>query len=96
MTKPGKKSFTGGLDSLLSSDEPKTTKAARVRNSSTDGLPEDEVRYTIIAKTSTLEKIKAIAYWDRLKIKEVADEALDSYIEKYEKERGAIKPIPKR
>lgn len=95
MTKPGKKSFTGGLDSLLSSkkDEPKK---ARVRNSSTDGLPEDEVRYTVIIKTSTLEKLKAIAYWDRLKIKDVTGEALDSFIENYEKEKGAIKPIPER
>lgn len=54
-----------------------------------------EVRTTFIANCEYLEKLKAIAYWDRRHIKEVYNEAIESYINTYENLHGEIKPIPK-
>ncbi len=45
----------------------------------TGGLKEGWTRATFILKKEHLEKIKAAAYWDRKKVKEVMDEALDAY-----------------
>jgi hypothetical protein len=39
---------------------------------------------------------KAIAYWDRILIKEVVNTALLEALNKYEKKDGDIKPIPKK
>lgn len=65
-------------------------------NKSQSGLPEGYTRATIITHEATLSKIKAIAYWERLLIKEVIDEALESYVKAYEKKRGEVKNIPKK
>ncbi|WCC43652.1 hypothetical protein PJW08_00510 (plasmid) [Tenacibaculum finnmarkense] len=43
-----------------------------------------------------LEKLKAIAYWDRKLIKEVVDKSLQDTVDKYEKKNGNIEPIPKK
>jgi hypothetical protein len=97
-----KKSFTGGLSSLLG-DEPDKPKKGRpktstriVEKASQEGTKEGEIRATFIVREPLLDKLKAIAYWDRVMIKKVVDEALSSYIEGYEKQKGVIKPIPKK
>ena len=95
-----KKSFTGGLDALLtpSSEEErkerkvkpenKNTKARHtvardegVKNSTHENKDNDdfEDRYTIFLKNSTLKKLQALAWWERRKIKEVANTALEEY-----------------
>jgi hypothetical protein len=43
-----------------------------------------------------LEKLKAVAYWDRVLIKNVIDEALRDYIAKYEKANGVINIRPNK
>lgn len=55
-----------------------------------------EVRTTFVANHEYLEKLKAVAYWDRRSIKEVYHEVIESYINTYENLHGEIKPIPKR
>ncbi len=97
-----KKNFTGGLSSLLG-DKPKTVKRGRpvtqtktVTKSSQEGTKENETRATFIINEELLEKLKAIAYWDRVLIKEVINTALEETIAKREKKSGAIKPIPKK
>jgi len=45
------------------------------------GLKEGWRRATLIVKKENLKKIKAVAYWERKDIKEVVDEAFDSYLE---------------
>jgi len=97
-----KKSFTGGLSSLLG-DEPKKETRGRPQTStrivdktSQEGTKEGETRATFIIREPLLEKLKAIAYWDRVMIKKVVDEALSSYVESYEKQKGVIKPILKK
>lgn len=52
-----------------------------VRNCSQKGLIDGWTRDTFILRKEYLEKIKALAYWERKKIKDVVDEALGSYLE---------------
>ncbi len=48
--------------------------------SSEKGLQDGWTRYTFILRIDYLEKIKALAYWERKKVKDVVDEALGSYL----------------
>jgi hypothetical protein len=97
-----KKNFTGGLNSLLG-DQPEKPKRGRpvtqtkeITKSSQEGTKENETRATFIINEDLLEKLKAIAYWDRVLIKDVINTALQETVAKYEKKNGAIKPIPKK
>lgn len=75
-----KKNFRTSFDSLLGEDLPKQKKKNITK----------EIRATFIVKESNLDKLKAVAYWERKAIKNVLDEALNAYIEIYEKEKGSI------
>lgn len=97
-----KKNFTGGLNSLLG-DQPEKPKRGRpvtqtkeITKSSQEGTKENETRATFIINEELLEKLKAIAYWDRVLIKDVINTALQETVAKYEKKSGTIKPIPKK
>jgi hypothetical protein len=48
--------------------------------SSQKGLKSGWIRATFILRDDYLEKIKALAYWERKKVKEVVDEALGFYL----------------
>jgi len=118
-----KKSFSGGLDSLLdgstsqpkkesqpmnetANDSPmpegvvrspaaKKTPVKITANSSIKGLKAGDTRATFILTAESLEKLKAVAYWERLNIKEIAQSAIDEYLNRYEKKTGtSIKPVP--
>ena len=97
-----KKNFTGGLNSLLGDqpDKPKrgrpVTQTKEVTKSSQEGTKENETRATFIVNEDLLDKLKAIAYWDRVLIKDVVNTALQETVAKYEKKNGDIKPIPKK
>ncbi len=97
-----KKDFTGGLNSLLG-DQPEKPKRGRpvtqtkeIAKSSQEGTKEKETRATFIINEELLDKLKAIAYWDRVLIKDVVNTALQEIVAKYEKKNGEIKPIPKK
>jgi hypothetical protein len=44
------------------------------------GLHDGWTRATFILRKNHLEKLKELAYWERRTIKEVIDEALESYL----------------
>jgi hypothetical protein len=95
-----KKNFTGGLSSLLG-DQPEKPKVGRpvtqfkeITKTSQEGTKENETRATFIVNEELLEKLKAIAYWDRLLIKDVINTALQEAVAKYEKKNGSVKSIP--
>lgn len=95
-----KKNFTGGLSSLLG-DAPEPNQEAThqetpksSRGPKPNPAKQDDIRATYILNRDLVEKVKAIAYWDRKDIKEVANEVFTDYISKYEKKNGEIKPIP--
>ena len=97
-----KKNFTGGLNSLLG-DQPEKPKRGRpvtqtkeITKSSQEGTKENETRATFIINEELLDKLKAIAYWDRVLIKDVINTALQEAVAKHEKKSGEIKPIPKK
>lgn len=97
-----KKDFTGGLNSLLG-DQPEKPKRGRpvtqtkeITKSSQEGTKEKETRATFIVNEELLDKLKAIAYWDRVLIKDVVNTALQEIVAKYEKKNGDIKLIPKK
>jgi hypothetical protein len=100
-----KKNFTGGLNSLLGENNkeaqaPKVgrpkTQFKEVTKSSQEGTKENETRATFIVNEELLDKLKALAYWDRVLIKDVINTALQDAIAKHEKKNGDIKPIPKK
>ena len=105
-----KKTFKGGLNSVLGEapkTAPKKTAPAKrergrpktnfkvISKTSEIGTKENETRATFIVKEDILEKLKGIAYWERIKIKEVLDKALEEAVSKYEKKNGVVKAIPK-
>jgi hypothetical protein len=100
-----KKNFSGGLSTLLGENvevpskpkrgRPKTS-TREITKSSQEGTKENETRATFIVNEELLDKLKAIAYWDRLTIKEVVNTALQDAVDKYEKQSGTIKPVPKK
>lgn len=103
-----KKNFTGGLSSLLGDQPEKTltgrpqlqrpkkgrpvTQFKEITKSSQEGTKENEIRATFIVNEELLEKLKNIAYWERLLIKEVINSALVEAVAKYEKKHGVVKP----
>jgi hypothetical protein len=96
-----KKTFIGGFSSVLGeATKPKrgrpATQAKEVTKSSGEGTKPGEIRATFIVREELLDKLKAIAYWDRVLIKEVVDAALAEAVAKYEKKNGEIALIPKK
>ena len=76
------------LESLLG-DQPEKPKRGRpvtqtkeITKSSQEGTKEGETRATFIVKEGLLEKLKAIAYWERILIKEVVTSALEKAVAK--------------
>jgi len=96
-----KKDFSGGLSALLGDqpEKPKvgrpTTRTRKITSTSQEGTKENETRATFIVNEDTLEKVKGIAYWERIKIKDVVQSALEQAVASYEKKNGPVKPTPK-
>ena len=100
-----KKSFSGGLSSLLGDPkqveqasnqvEPKATKK-EITKTSQIGTKEKETRATFIVNEDLLEKMKSLAYWDRILIKDIVNNAFEDYISRHEKKNGEIKEMPKK
>jgi len=83
----GKKNFDKGLDGLLSGKpavkqrgRPKTN-FKTVEKTSELGTKEHEIRATFIVAKDQLEKLKALAFWERTSIKDVLGAALEKYLQ---------------
>lgn len=68
--------------------EPKTVSSVK------RGLKGSETRATFIVDENLVEKLKAVAYWERLNIKDVINDAFQHYIAQFETQNGEIKPVP--
>ena len=86
----------GGLDSLIGGETKKSNgKQGRPKTNFTpDLLPEDEDRASIIVKTATWTRFKALGYWERRKQKTLLNDILTEYLDRWEKKNGGIKVIP--
>ena len=84
-----KKNFKIGFDSLLGeASSPKTETREKGH------APSQGTRATFIVDHAQLQNLKAIAYWERKKIKTILAHALEKYIEHYVKKHGEIPPLP--
>lgn len=100
-----KKSFSGGLNSLLGDTkpaeaapvvaEPKASKK-EITKTSQKGTKENETRATFIVQEDLLDKLKSLAYWERVLIKDIVNQALEDHITRYEKKNGPIKEASKK
>jgi len=73
---------------------PKTTTKVAKDTTEAGTLP-GEKRATFIVKAEQLEKVKAMAYWGRVNIKDVMDAALEKYIAAWEKKHGPVRTKPR-
>ena len=64
---------------------------AAPKNTTQAGLSSTWTRATFIVNKDLNEKIKAVAYWDRLTVKEVLHEALMEYLK-----GRSVKPVPNK
>lgn len=76
-----KKSFKTSFDSLLGEEQIKPKGNNKMK---------DTRRATFIVSTSHLEKLKAIAFWEKKMIMEVLDDALLDFFVYYEAKHGPI------
>lgn len=67
-------------------------KHAKDRPAAERGCKEGEGRFTFVMNKAQAEAIKDIAYWERMKTKDVIMRAVADYLLAYEKKHGAIKP----
>ena len=68
-------------DKKKSKEQPKAAdKKIGATKKASDATKDGEIRATFIVKESRLEQLKAIAYWDRAKIKDIHDAALEMYL----------------
>lgn len=73
---------------------PITRVAKSTGNTSQAGTKENETRATFIINEALLSKVKGMAYWDRIDIKKVVNDALQVAVAEYESKNGSIQPIP--
>ncbi|MBL7814212.1 MAG: hypothetical protein JNL70_04325 [Saprospiraceae bacterium] len=78
----------------LPTDAPPTPEGSAAVSSVKRGLKGHETRATFIVEEALLDKLKAIAYWDRLNIKDVINDSFRYYLDAYETQNGEVNPIP--
>lgn len=92
-----KKNLAGGLESLMGNLPDRHKKEIiTIDNREITNNPEKETKATFIVNESLLEKLRAIAYWDRAMIKDILHIALSNLVTEYENKNGVINPIPKK
>jgi hypothetical protein len=70
------------------------TQLKKIKNSSQLGTLEGETRATFIVRESQLEEMKRLAYWERIKVKDIVIQGIDKVLNEYKREKGPIKEIP--
>lgn len=104
-----KKKIEGkGIDSLIASTLPKVVEGTppapspsvqspgpQEKNKPQYKTKENEVRATFLIKEDLNEKVKSYAYFNRVLVKDIIDEALDNWIREIEAAEGPIKMLPK-
>ena len=102
----GKKTFTSSTSTILNKvqearveEQTKPTgeklpQGGRPRNrrtsTSQQGLRDGLTRMTFIVSQEHQDKLKYISYNERLSIREILDEAIEDYLNKYEEQAGPI------
>lgn len=84
-----KKQFTSNFQDIFKPtvDTEKPTIIVSNNENKPSNTSEEIVRTTILLNKSTYETIKAIAYWERVQIKDILNSALGTIINKYSTEQ---------
>ena len=69
----------------------RTDKDNKTAVSAEKGTKPGEKRKTYIVQADLADKIDAIAYWDRVSIKDVVNDAFTDKVKTYEKKNGSVK-----
>lgn len=78
--------------SMFGAEERNDSKKGIASKTSEKGCHLNETRATFIVNKNLLEKVKALAYWARVDIKDVIGVALSELIDRHERKHGIIKP----
>ena len=73
----------------------RTDKDNKAATSAEKGTMPGDKRKTYIVQSDLADKIDAIAYWDRVSIKQVVQEAFSDKVNSYEKKNGPVKSVKK-
>ena len=101
----GKKTFTSSTSTILNrvqevrveeqTKQEDSRQMGRPRNrrtsTSQQGLRDGLTRMTFIVSQEHQDKLKYISYNERLSIREILDEAIEDYLNKYEEQAGPIR-----
>ena len=77
-------------------DDMKETSTPGDRPKSAKGLRDGLNRFSIVLPMDILERLRAVAYWNNLTVKDVITQFLESGLERYVKKHGEIKPVPEK
>ena len=91
----------GGIATLMGEIDTDNTKSNQLKKkiitkTSQEGTKENETRATFIVNEDLLEKIKAMAYWERKLLKDIINSSIEDTLAKYIKKNGEIVAIPKK
>lgn len=86
------KDFKGEIDVILGESKTKrgrpSTQSKEITKSSEQGTKAGETRATFIVNQSNLDDIKAIAFYERVMIKDAIESALTLFIKDYQRKNG--------
>ena len=88
-----KPNFKESLNGIID-DMKETTTTATERPKSARGLRDGLNRFSIVLPIDVLDKLRAVAYWNNMSVKDVITQFLESGIDRYQKRHGEIKPVP--
>ena len=88
-----KPNFKESLNGIID-DMKETPTTATERPKSARGLRDGLNRFSIVLPIDVLDKLRAVAYWNNMSVKDVITQFLESGIDRYQKRHGEIKPVP--
>ena len=88
-----KPNFKASVTDIID-DMKETTTTTAERPKSARGLREGLNRFSIVLPIEILDKLRAVAYWNNMSVKDVITQFLESGLERYVKKHGEIKPVP--
>lgn len=90
-----KNKFEGGFDSLMGDLSKRDNKEVVHKIEPVESF-EKEIKATFLISDALVEKLRAIAYWERILIKDIVHTSFSNFVKEYEKKNGSVKPIPKK
>lgn len=88
-----KPNFKASVTDIID-DMNQTPATATERPKSARGLRDGLNRFSIVLPIDVLDKLRAVAYWNNMSVKDVITQFLESGIDRYQKRHGEIQPVP--